>query len=304
MPLALERRNLKVALGPGPAGEWDVGLALLAGEAEERLFDGGRPAGQAGSFALFRSGDWLLGAAAVEVGPALESASHRLYLELLDACSGWHLARIWNYVPEINRLDGDRQPGYFAFCRGRSLAFEQRWGAPFGAHLPAASAVGRQEGKLAVIFAARRSRPLHFENPLQMPAYEYPPEHGPRPPSFARATVVADGPGPTVFISGTAAIRGHATVAPHRLAAQLECTWDNLREISRVCGLGKNVGEGRGLERHFKVYVRAAGDQPAVASFLEERLIRGSDRVSYVLADICREPLLVEIEATLRGVSG
>jgi hypothetical protein len=51
-------------------------------------------------------------------------------------------------------------------------------------------------------------------------------------------------------------------------------------------------------------YVRRAADQPLVAAMMEERLLVGTDRVSYLQAEICRAPLLVEIEATLFGVTG
>ena len=64
---------------------------------------------------------------------------------------------------------------------------------------PARAMVG---STASVVFAATEATPRHFENPLQVPAYEYPGEYGPRSPSFARATVVAQ-PGPCLFVSGT-----------------------------------------------------------------------------------------------------
>ena len=41
-------------------------------------------------------------------------------------------------------------------------------------------------------------------------------------PSFARATIVPDGLQTRIFVSGTAAIRGHATIAPHDTRQQLD----------------------------------------------------------------------------------
>ena len=108
--------------------------------------------------------------------------------------------------------------------------------------------------------------------------------------------------GRNVFISGTAAIRGYATVAPHRLLPQLECTLENLRQISRSCGLAAVLDRGGRSTRHIKVYLRHAADQAAVAEVLERELVTKADHVSYLHADICREALLVEIEATLLGV--
>jgi hypothetical protein len=218
---------------------------------------------------------------------------------MFDASRGWHLVRIWNYVPAINEPGFGELENYRIFCRGRSLAFEQRFGQEYISHVPAGSAVGRGSEEMVVIFAASRSQPRHVENPLQVPAYEYPASYGPRPPVFARATVVRDSASVAVFISGTAAIRGHATVAPHSTLDQLDCTIENLREISAACGLDSDLGARCASQRHFKVYLRKEADQPSVASALEARLFESGDHVSYLRADLCREPLQVEIEATI-----
>ena len=293
---------LRIAFGVD--GVFDAGVPVLAGEAVEELFGPARPAGRVGEVTLFQAGDWLLGAATVPLTTGLEDASHRLYDNIFSATRGRHLARIWNYVPAINQIGPDGLENYRLFCRGRSLAFEQHYGSGFKARLPSASAVGRKPGALTVAFAASPAAPRHVENPLQVAAYDYPGEYGPRAPSFARATVV---PGPahaTVFISGTAAIRGHVTIAPHSTREQLECTLENLRGISGACGLGPDLDQGGDSARHFKVYVRHAADQPMVAAMLEEGFLKGSDCVSYLQADICRASLLVEIEASLFGITG
>lgn len=303
MPASTGLSPLKIALGLGAAGGFDPGLPVLAGETVENLFGPARPAGRVGPLALFEVRDWLLGAATVPLTTGLEETAYDLYRHIFSAAPGWHLARIWNYVPAINAPGPGGLENYRVFCRGRSLAFEHHHGRGFKELLPAASAVGCQAPALTVAFAACPGIPRHFENPLQVPAYDYPGAYGPRAPSFARATVVAGPDGSAVFISGTAAIRGHATIAPHSARDQLECTLENLRGIAGACGLGPGLGNGPGAVRHFKVYVRHAADQPMVAAFLQERLLTDTDRVSYLQADICRGPLLVEIEATFFGVN-
>ena len=294
---------LRIAFGPDQNDVFNAGLPVLAGEPVEDFFGTARPAGRVGTLALFQLDEWLLGAATVPLAAGLETITHQLYLDILQSARGRQFARIWNYVPAINEPGTAGLENYRIFCRGRSLAFEQQLGTGFKTLLPSGSAVGCKSGALTVAFAACTARPHHIENPLQMPAYEYPREHGPRAPSFARATVVP-GPGSaTVFISGTAAIRGHATVAPHSIREQLAVTLENLREISGACGLGPNLDHGGSSSRHFKVYLRQPADQPLVAAALEESLLHSKDRVSYLQADICRAPLLVEIEATLFRVT-
>ncbi|HEY5553124.1 MAG TPA: hypothetical protein VIK52_14620 [Opitutaceae bacterium] len=293
---------MKIALGSNASGVFDVGVPVLAGEAVEHLFGDSTPGGHAGSLSLFQAGDWLLGAATVPLSGGLEDAAHKLYATILEATREVHLARIWNYVPAINNPSPSGTENYRLFCRGRSHAFEQHHGVGFKAHLPSASAVGSKSTHLTVVFAASPATPRHVENPLQTPAYDYPEDYGPRAPSFARATVVPGEGGSTVFISGTAAIRGHETVAPQSTRMQLEYALENLAEISRACGLGAGVDKGGPAARHFKVYVRHAEDQPLVAAMLQRELFTAADNVSYLQAEICRAPLLVEIEASLFGV--
>ena len=304
MPIAAtEFLPFKIALGEGGTRVFDAGLPVLAGEVVEELFGAARPTGRAGALTLFEDEGWLLGAATVPLRTGLEDAVRQVYGNILRATRGRHLARIWNYVPAINENGSGVLENYRVFCRGRSLAFERHLGRGFRAGLPSASAVGCKPGALTVAFAACTVEPRHVENPLQVAAYDYPDEHGPRAPSFARATVVPGAERATVFISGTAAIRGHATIAPHSILPQLDCTLENLRAISRACGLGAELDQAGESMRYFKVYVRHAADQPLVAAVLEEQLFTGADRVSYLQADICRGALLVEIEASLFGVT-
>src|SRR4051812_16306051 len=142
----------------------------------------------------------------------LESAAREVYGRVFAATRTLKLYRIWNYVPQINRVD-DGLENYRRFFRGRSHAFEEHFGHGFQYQLPAASAVGALNGPLAVAFLAGQANPRHFENPRQVPAFEYPPAYGPRPPSFSRATLIRTAAEQELFVSGTAAIRGHATVS-------------------------------------------------------------------------------------------
>jgi|CZKI01.1.fsa_nt_gi chorismate lyase/3-hydroxybenzoate synthase len=300
---AAESPFSRIGPGAGEPGVFYAGLPLLAGEAGEGLFGAVRPAGRMGPVALFQAEGWLLGAATVPLALGLEDAARRLYRNIFKAAREWHLARIWNYVPAINEPGHESLENYRVFCRGRSLAFEKFYGDGFRARLPSSSAVGTKSAALTVAFAACRVRPRHVENPLQIPAYDYPGEYGPRAPCFARATVVPEADRATVFISGTAAIRGHLTVFPNATRKQLDCTLENLRGISVACGLGPGLDRGGNSMRHFKVYLRRAADQPLVAATLEKRFLSKMDRVSYFRADLCRTELRVEIEASLVGVT-
>ena len=273
----------------------------LAGATCEELFAAVHPIGSDHGVQLFRSGGLLLGCAH-EPFPLAEAAARTqaLYQRILAVTRNQHLYRVWNYVPQINAESAGLE-NYRAFCQGRSLAFEATLGDEFQPQLPAASAVGCEGRQLKVIFVAGDAAPVHFENPEQVPAYLYPVEHGPRAPSFARATVARAGGQTWTFISGTSAIKGHETVAPGALDAQLECTLDNLRLMSRKSGLGDDLGIGQLAQRQFKVYLRHARDLAAARERLEHSLFRSQDVVTYLQAEICRAALNIEIEATIRA---
>ncbi len=303
--LTIASTSFEVEFG-APACAWGANGATLAlpprwlgGTRTEQLLPGAKPAGSSHGFNLWETEGLLMGATVQPVGASLLRTSRELYARLFRASVGWPLYRIWNYVPGINAI-ADGRENYHAFCQGRAEAFETLHGSGFKRALPAASAVGCTGGELAVMFIAGRTLPQHLENPEQVPAYEYPREHGPRAPSFSRATVAqAAGGRRLVFVSGTAAIKGHATIAPGDLQGQIDCTLDNLRLVSRAASLGDALGAETTMERHFKVYLRDPASYRAVRDRLETDLVQASDRVVYLQAEICRSALEVEIEATL-----
>lgn len=303
-----ETRAIEVAFGARAAGELHgsgtVGLALplpaLGEISRERLFGAARPAGESHGVRLFASEDFLVGWTTEPIGACPRLSAEKLYRRVIAAAGTHRLCRIWNYVPGINAAERGLET-YRAFSAGRSAAFEEAYGPDFARRLPAASGVGCSGGVLSAVFAASDREPRHFENPEQVPAYRYPPEHGPKPPSFARATVVAGARRTWAFISGTAAIKGHVSVAAGDFGAQLRCTLDNLRLISGAAGLGSSLELPGGAERHFKVYVRRAGDFARARAELERGLLRPGDRVIWLQAELCRAELEIEIEATLIG---
>lgn len=275
---------------------------VLGGPALETIFPQRGTASAQQGFSLLEAGDFRIGWATEPVAAERELGAQTLalYRRMLAASRDRHLYRVWNYVPRINALT-DNFENYRAFCQGRSLGFEEALGAALPGVLPAASAVGTDDGFLSLVFVCGAAVPRHIENPEQIPAYRYPAEHGPRAPSFSRATVAQIAGTPFTFISGTAAIKGHTTVAPDTLPEQLDCTVDNLRIISREAGAGEDLGAAAGKLRHFKVYLRHAADYPATKIHLERSLVQPADRVTYLRSDICRAALRVEIEATLVG---
>ena len=136
-----------------------------------------------------------------------------------------------------------------------------------------------------------------IENPRQISAYHYPPKFGAHSPTFSRACVLGGSDGTNLFISGTASILGHETVHRGDVTAQTHESLANidalLTEANRIVGAARYTLEGL----KFKVYVREPGDVAAIETALTATA-QPTFPVVYLQADVCREELLVEIEAT------
>ncbi len=251
-----------------------------------------------------RHGDHLLfGSMLVEESgggsAALVRATTRAYDDLfavLEVTGFAHLVRIWNYLPQIND-EADGEERYRHFNSARRAAFRAAGRATIGS-VPAASALGSSAGSpLSVFFLASRWAPVMIENPRQTSAYHYPPKFGAHSPIFSRACVLGEAAGTNLFVSGTASILGHESIHPGDVVAQTQETLANIEalldEANRMAG--RACYTLRGLK--YKVYVRRPDDLEAIQGALAAAL-QPLTPIVYLHADICREDLLVEIEAT------
>ncbi|MEZ5302863.1 MAG: hypothetical protein R3F11_19825 [Verrucomicrobiales bacterium] len=203
---------------------------------------------------------------------------------------------MWNYIPAINEETGGLE-NYRRFNLGRWSAFRDSFGSEAIGRMPAASAVGCDGERLAVAFLAGRAAATYVENPEQIPAYHYPPDYGPKAPSFARGAVVEIGGRKVGYLSGTASIKGHRSVGHGDLRAQFETTLSNIRIVSNRMGYAGATDPGAKSAHEFKAYVRRAEDGSKVAQWLAEAAGISPDAITVLRADICRAELDVEIEA-------
>ena len=210
-----------------------------------------------------------------------------------------HLLRIWNYFSDITQETRglDR---YQCFCRGRFEALERHYGE-FDRKLPAASAVGTQGGGFILYFIAARTPGRHRENPRQISAYHYPPQYGPRSPSFARAMLKREGHDYSLYISGTASIVGHQSLHPDDVHLQVQETLSNLGTLIDTTAREEGVGlHGLASLSRLKVYIRHPQHLEAIQAGLDAVIAPRVPRL-YLQADICRDDLLLEIEGIARA---
>jgi len=233
------------------------------------------------------------------VTSALHWATAHAYREIFSTLEtqGYpHLLRIWNYLPDITgHSHGTERYRQFNTARRHALRAS---GRAVAGSVPAASALGADsESPLVIYFLAGKGVPVFVENPRKVSAYHYPRQYGTHSPAFSRAALLRQAGGLTLFISGTASIVGHRSLHLGDSAAQ---TRETLSNIEALLGEANRLTGGAHFDPDalaYKVYVRRPTDLPVIQAQLASRL-GPKAQIIYLRADICRQDLLVEIEAT------
>lgn len=206
------------------------------------------------------------------------------------------LLRIWNFFDRLLEPAQDRAlDRYQAFCAGRQQALETM--RVEASALPAATAIGTATPGFLVFLLATREPGIQIENPRQVSAYHYPPDYGPKSPTFSRATLKHWASGPQLYISGTASIVGHASLHRGNVEAQADEVINNLEALIDTARRDHGLGTLHGPAdlSLLKVYVKRPQDLDAVRERVRARL-GDHPALLFLRGDICREELLVEIE--------
>jgi enamine deaminase RidA (YjgF/YER057c/UK114 family) len=237
---------------------------------------------------------------------AFRSADERLN------SAGWRfdeVIRTWLYLGGITAIEAGT-PRYRELNRARADFYADQtfggrmlpaaWSKPV---FPASTGIGTAGRDIAIgCLALRTERPdvtlLPLENPLQTAAYDYAHQYGPEKPKFVRAMAVVVGDSAAAFVSGTASITASESQYDD-VARQTQQTLDNIEAL-----IAADNFKGHGLPCRgatladlavVRVYVKRREDYEAVKAACEARL--ASVPILYVVGDICRPELLVEIEA-------
>jgi enamine deaminase RidA (YjgF/YER057c/UK114 family) len=151
---------------------------------------------------------------------------------------------------------------------------------------------------LAVVSDADNVVAVPLENPRQTAAYSYSTAYSPTSPKFCRGLALCDGEDTTLFISGTASITNSETRHAGDVVAQAHEALENITALISEDNLSLHGLPGRGTTLAgvgvARVYIKRPEDHARVRAVCEQRL--GAVPASYVVADVCRPDLLVEIE--------
>jgi chorismate lyase/3-hydroxybenzoate synthase len=284
----------------------DAGPAVLAA--------GGVTVSTAGQFAQFSTS--IEGASRLDV-EALRTRVASAYDAIAKAVASrrYHPIRFWNFVPGPHAEMAPGLDRYMVFNAGRYDAYARWHGTPraFSHALATASAVGVESSDLVICCLTAREPGTAVENPRQTSSWQYSPRYGPRPPCFARATIVSYGGNRQLLIGGTASIVGEDSQHIGDAAGQVEETVANLTALiaaARARCVPPQEPDAIESDRpadateigrleDVRVYVARAQDAALVHALVLARC-PGVTRLEMTLSQICRPELLVEIEGVAR----
>lgn len=217
------------------------------------------------------------------------------------------IVRQWNYIEQITRITGSTQH-YQDFNDARSH-FYAKTSWPTG--YPAATGIGTDFGGVMVevdaeLLRQTTARIVAIDNPLQVAAHHY--SQGVligeadrvfkvrTTPKFERAKAIAQYDCAKVYISGTAAIRGEESLAGVGIEQQTIITLENIEYLvskKNLADHGVTVRNEPELQI-FRVYLKYEADMAAAREIIRARYPYLP--TLYVLTDVCRDELLIEIE--------
>lgn len=207
--------------------------------------------------------------------------------------------RQWNYIQGITRQIAGRQ-NYQEFNDARSLFYQKN---DWYCNYPAATGIGTSFGGVMVeFFASCGGNPVNcaIDNPMQISAHTYSQkvligssegkDTQKTTPKFERARLIGEG----VYISGTAAIRGEESLSNEDITAQTASTMQIMDALIAPGNLP--VPCRRTQYDTLRVYVKNEKDIPLAQSYLQQYY--PVPQKHFVVSDICRPELLIEIEGT------
>jgi len=221
-----------------------------------------------------------------------------------------NIVRQWNFIENITHIPDKRQnyQHYQIFNDVRSDYYNK---SKFIHGYPSATGIGTDICGVIINFiaisAAKNMKIVTVMNPGQIDAHKYSQKvlvgngvykrEDKSSPKFERGKLVRTDEGTKIYISGTAAIIGENTVFPTDVEKQTLTTINNIKKLVE----GESVSKSDDIQpveksnySYVRSYVKHKKDIDIVKRLCEKHL--RSECFQYLISDICRDNLLVEIE--------
>jgi enamine deaminase RidA (YjgF/YER057c/UK114 family) len=262
---------------------------------------------------------WTIGAQSVHPDLNILASSNASFKYLYDlynhlGLSFNNIVRQWNYVGDLlskENIDGRLRQHYQMFNETRSQFYKKYRNRQ---DFPAATGIGMLYLGVCIdsfaITGDENLKVIPISNPCQSESYKYgqkvlvgAPDCAMtqnQPPQFERAKLIVLHNAARLIISGTAAIIGEDTVGIGDVEEQTRITIKNIQILSAPETLKTQCPEIPVIPETYsyvRVYVKNKEDISKVRKICSEAY--PNVPTTYVVADICRDNLLVEIETEL-----
>lgn len=213
-----------------------------------------------------------------------------------------NIVRQWNYIEKITHIDNQGRQNYQIFNDARSIFYNNGDWSNIG--YPAATGIGTTNGGIIIDFNAVISdkTSIHkIDNALQVAAHDYSKQvllgesKKLTTPKFERGKAVCDQTNIIFYISGTAAIRGENSLKDQSGAQQIKATMENIDFLTGSANLiNSGVNCAKLTYSNIRVYIKNRSDYQAIKIYLNSNYPK--IQALYLLSDVCRDELLVEVE--------
>ncbi len=239
--------------------------------------------------------------------------AYRLMKQILasESMTFSNVIRQWNYIEgilNINTETGKQYQNYQILNDVRAVYYSKE---RFEHGYPASTGIGMNAGGIILEFIAIKPNNgvniVPLKNPVQTDAYDYSQgvlvgnslmqENKKSSPKFERAKYISINEKKTIYVSGTASIRDEKTIGINDVRKQTEVTIENIANLVSKTNLN-NAGISNNYKKisfsFIRVYVKNISEINAVKEICNAYY--RNVPINYLVADICRDNLLVEIE--------
>lgn len=208
-----------------------------------------------------------------------------------------NIARQWNYIEKITQKNNqENQTNYQTFNNIRTSFYKK---SNLHSNYPAATGIGIKQGKVIIEIIAnnlpeKNNKPI--SNPDQVDAHKYSKEilntySEKSTPKFERAKLILKPKTSQLLVSGTASIQGEQTVHKDKPIEQTNQTLKNISELTKQINFNLNQIS------YSRTYINNNENSKEIIKTINKELPK-SDNI-FIIADICRNNLIVETESYL-----
>ncbi len=239
--------------------------------------------------------------------------AYSLMKEILDGenMSFSDVIRQWNYIEDILGIKTITDKKYQNYQVLNDVRAQYYAREKFENGYPASTGIGMNAGGIILEFISIKPQNgvniIPLKNPEQTDAYNYSQgvlvgnslnrQNKKSSPKFERAKYISINEKKTIYVSGTASIRDQETIGENDVKKQTLVTIENIDNLISDINL-KNAGISNNFEKmsfsFIRVYVKNRSEIKVVKEICDAYY--RDVPINYLVADICRDNLLVEIE--------